>query len=398
MRLDINNNKGITDIPLSGNPQITYFSNVYRRHTNFAIKRDKIESTLPSHNISINHMGDLLKSIDLEIDITKNESSIPANLGTSILNEITISTNGKEFEKLSGSYIEMYMELKNPKGVNTFYVVNDSKITCNEGTMEQILSLSGGVFNANTVNTSKINIILPIPFSFSNNIGSALPYFLFHLNKKLEINFNVNNNLEFVNNNIGKIEYSLIIYHIILSNEERNRFEVSQNEYLFEKIYIQNINVNSTRSYPIEPIYGNIKSIMWKNEWTKNYKYNILINRRRLFNNNMSYHYFTRHTILNSGYPGGGNSYMDAPWYHGPAEQIVKNDDSIAFYSFALNDYMDSGEDSSTPSGSISSNKNEIILIIDGEQTLKKGNIDLYIKAYNIMHITEGYFKLEYIH
>ena len=113
MRLDINNNKDITDLPLSGNPQITYFSNVYRRHTNFSIKRERIEYKQIGNYFGINHLGDLLKSIDLEIDITNSrESSIPDNLGTSILNEITISTNGNEFEKLSGSYIEMYMEFR----------------------------------------------------------------------------------------------------------------------------------------------------------------------------------------------------------------------------------------------------------------------------------------------
>ena len=141
---------------------------------------------------------------------------------------------------------------------------------------------------------------------------------------------------------------------------------------------------------------------MWKNDWKKNYKYNILINRRRLFSNNMSYHYFTRHTILNSGYPGGGNYYIDRLINTFPLDPvqvlIVKNNDSIALYSFALNDYTNSGEDSSTPSGSISSNKNDISLIIEGDEGSKSGNIDLYIKAYNIMHITDGYFKLEYLH
>ena len=287
MRLDINNNKDITDIPLSGNPQITYFSNVYRRHTNFSIKRERIEYKEIGNYFGINHLGDLLKSIDLEIDITKNESDIPNNLGTSILNEITISTNGNEFEKLSGTYIEMYMELKNPRGVNTFYVngvngVNASNVICNQGTMDQILSLSGGVYNHYSVNASNINIILPIPFSFSNNIGNALPYFLFHLNnkQKLEIKLTINTDIPVISIINNKIKYYFIINHILLSKDERYRFETSNNEYLFEKIYIQPIILNSNTKYPIDNIYGNIKSIMWKNKYENNYKYNIRINEK----------------------------------------------------------------------------------------------------------------------
>ena len=110
MRLNIYNNKDISDIPLIGNPQITYFSSVYRKHTHYAVKRYKMTCE-PGKQVNIDMMGDLIKSIDLEINITGSTSS--SNIATSLIKEITMNVGSKEIEKLSGSYMEMIMELNN---------------------------------------------------------------------------------------------------------------------------------------------------------------------------------------------------------------------------------------------------------------------------------------------
>ena len=73
MRLNIYNNKDISDIPLTGNPQITYFKSVYRRHTHFIVDRHK--QVCKAGNIAnhIIHLGQLIKSIDLELASDKDE-------------------------------------------------------------------------------------------------------------------------------------------------------------------------------------------------------------------------------------------------------------------------------------------------------------------------------------
>ena len=45
------------------------------------------------------------------------------------------------------------------------------------GSIHNMLSCSGGVFNNN--NLSINNIIVPIPFSFSNNPGNSMPIISF---------------------------------------------------------------------------------------------------------------------------------------------------------------------------------------------------------------------------
>lgn len=380
MRLNIYNNKDISDIPLTGNPQITYFKSVYRRHTHFIVDRHKQECKAGNNANHILHLGQLIKSIDLEMNITGNGTNISSthNIGTKLIKNIKLQNNGTVIEELKGEYIEMYMELKNPRGLKTFSIADsDSKLQCKQGTMEQILSLSGGVFA--TVNATKADIVLPIPFSFCRDIGHALPIFLLG-----------NNNLQvYLETNDGIVsttpEFHLIINYIYLSENEEMRFRISNNEYLHEFVKEHIITFEANVPQNLNSV-GNIKSIIWKIDPTTNLKYNIRINNGyKLFNQDKSYHYFTRKTISDAGFPGGGCS------KNGSINVI--HDDKIAFYSFALKDY--DKQDPLAPTGSISSNSNNIDIISSvSDATSTK----VYTISYNIISISNNKLKLEYQH
>ena len=65
---------GAQDIYLTGNPQITFFKVVYRRHTNFAV--ESIEQTFNGSvdfdkrvTATISRNGDLVKGMYLEVDL-----------------------------------------------------------------------------------------------------------------------------------------------------------------------------------------------------------------------------------------------------------------------------------------------------------------------------------------
>ena len=378
MRLDINNNKDLSDIPLIGNPQITYFSSVYRKHTHYFVHRHRMKCSDGNVLNRIDHRGDLIKSIDLEINITNDgtagNSASMTNLGTALIDNIKLYVGSEEIEKLSGSYIEMYMELKNPRGLQTFNIIDSTKFVCKQGTMEQILSLSGGVFKAVAATApATIDIVLPIPFSFCRDVGYAFPIFLFHLDKPLSISFEDNTNtITGLGGGSLDIKYNFIINYIGLSERERMRFKTSNNEYLHERIYEQYINTQfGENPLLIDPV-GNIKSIMWGKTTAIDYKYNIEVNTYKLFNQDKLYHYFTRKTISDAGYLGGScinNSTTN-----------VKHDDLIGFYSFALKDYNQ--EDLLAPTGSISSSANKIYFIVNNYNNKVTEKIIVYIKAF----------------
>ena len=70
---------GAQDVYLTGNPQITFFKVVYRRHTNFSV--ESIEQTFNGaaklgnkFSCTISRNGDLLSQVYLEMDVSLSQS------------------------------------------------------------------------------------------------------------------------------------------------------------------------------------------------------------------------------------------------------------------------------------------------------------------------------------
>ena len=80
--MELDPNKGAQDIFLTGNPKVTYFKSIYKRHTNFSI--ETIEQTFTGvldfnqkRIVStINRQGDLLAGMTIEIDLPIMEGKI----------------------------------------------------------------------------------------------------------------------------------------------------------------------------------------------------------------------------------------------------------------------------------------------------------------------------------
>ena len=109
----------------------------------------------------------------------------------------------------------------------------------------------------------------------------------------------------------------------------------------------------------------------------------------------MSYHYFSRQSLLKSGYVGNGRK-SD---YVNNASMVVNND-SICMYNFGLKDIDDyiGDTDDFTPSGSISVSKNDVRFIVENFNGVTDTTIDLYVKSYNILNISENNIYLRYVH
>ena len=103
-----------------------------------------------------------------------------------------------------------------------------------------------------------------------------------------------------------------------------------------------------------------------------------------MISNPISYHYFSRQSILKSGYVGNGRTSE----YINNASMVVNND-SICMYNFGLKDNINyiGDTDDVTPSGSISVSNNDVRFIVENFDDKDK-TIDLYIKEYNILYIS----------
>src|SRR5210317_2256226 len=110
---------GAQDIYLTGNPQITFFKVVYRRHTNFSM--EAIEQTWSGQattngrcTATISRNGDLVYRMYLEL--TGICVSGQGNPTSSLITDVELEIGGQKIDKHSGIWMEVWSELteKNP--------------------------------------------------------------------------------------------------------------------------------------------------------------------------------------------------------------------------------------------------------------------------------------------
>ena len=118
---------GAQDMYLTGNPQITFFKVVYRRHTNFSME-DIIIRTITKPNFGgqvtqkISKLGDLVHKISLIYKAQKVYAGHGlANPTTSLIDYIGLVIGGHEIDRQYGHWMETWYELTkpNPNGTCT---------------------------------------------------------------------------------------------------------------------------------------------------------------------------------------------------------------------------------------------------------------------------------------
>jgi len=158
---------GAQDIYLTGNPQITFFKVVYRRHTNFSM--ESIEQTWNGNALcgrataTISRNGDLVHKLYLQqtamvqttCDALKNvfESNRNADAGNSIdnggvvvynpahtgIDMIEVEIGGQCIDRQSGKWMEVWSQLTEPNDAGVLGVVGP-----NSGTKFQNMARGGG--------------------------------------------------------------------------------------------------------------------------------------------------------------------------------------------------------------------------------------------------------------
>ena len=113
---------GAQDVYLTGNPQITFFKVVYRRHTNFStelIKQTFDGQAGPGKTIdlTIARNGDLVNKIYMEVvnKPTSNSTMIlPHNLGHAMIDFAELEIGGQVIDKIYGHWMEVWARLTQP--------------------------------------------------------------------------------------------------------------------------------------------------------------------------------------------------------------------------------------------------------------------------------------------
>ena len=372
---------GAQDIYLTGNPQITFFKVVYRRHTNFAM--ESVEQTLSGTasfgstvTATVSRNGDLVGRMYLEFKGSATDNVACANMGTALISEVVCEIGGQQIDKHYGHWMEVWSELTEP---NSSGSTGLQAASLTAGTKFQNMSCSGGVFGATTQVTDPIWV--PLQFWFNRNPGLALPLIALQYHEvKIKITLDTITNVTLASDPV-----KLWADYIYLDTDERRRFAQVSHEYLIEQLQFTNSAVSTshdlTFNHPVKELIwtggvsaaaaggGNSTPVVIASG-----NYNLVLNGHDRFAAR-DYRYFTRAQVWqhHTGYGG-----ITASSAGGTA-------DSIAVYSFALK------PEEHQPSGTCNFSR------IDNAQ-LKSPSDALYIYAgnYNGLRVMSGMGGLAY--
>ena len=238
---------GAQDVYLSGNPQITFFKVVYRRHTNFAV--EPIQQTwngAPDFGrtvtCNINRNGDLITNMYLVIHLNKKTVNTdptkgtldPAwgyvnRLGHAIVENVKIEIGGSKIDEHYGDWLNIWYELTHKVGQERGY----SKMI---GDIPDLTNISSVV-------KPEYYLYVPLIFWFNRNNGLALPLIALQYHD-VRITLTYRKALDCVNwrgstplTNVPSIQDSyLLIDYVYLDSEERKRFAQASHEYLIEQL------------------------------------------------------------------------------------------------------------------------------------------------------------------
>ena len=295
---------------LIGNPQITFFKTVYKRHTNFSM--ENIEITLPGidieiknntetkYRVKIERNGDLFNQIFFKIEIPSiiynsgTKFKWVKSLGEAIIKSCSLFIGGELIEKLTSEQVNIYNRLKLNKNEREIYdnlILNTDEFYDPEVFNTRVHGYTyngkGSLGNYRpSIEGKTLSIPLPLWFSKDNGLAVPLIALQYHdveleivlrplkelftivdnnnivqptqnLDKyifKKNIDYNLDNSPESKNIGGNNFVYNprLDINYIFLDNKERNAFSKMKHEYLIQINNNYEVNVDvMTNNVPV---------------------------------------------------------------------------------------------------------------------------------------------------
>ena len=225
---------GAQDIYLTGNPQITFFKVVYRRHTNFSMEsiQQTINgtSTLTTSNssgtVTISRNGDLVHNIYVRVDANDGTDCIS---GDQVISEVELEIGGQRIDKHTREWLQVWSELTVPdsKAAGYKYLTGGFSNTL----------MAGGT----TGGHSQQSVMVPLQFWFCRNPGLALPLIALQYHEvKVKLTWGTTTEVSRDGAAYGTAPTCEVwVDYIYLDTDERRRFAQQSHEYLIEQLQYQ---------------------------------------------------------------------------------------------------------------------------------------------------------------
>ena len=285
---------GSQDVYLTGDPEITFWKGVYRRHTHFAI--ESIENTFHGNanfgeiaSVIVDRNADLLSSMHLQIELPKSHTA-PAidgtatldeytwlwvkNIGNRLIKSTTVQIGGQTIDKQYGIWMDIWDELTTPTEKSSGYNAMVGKETPDK-----------------TQSSVSRMLYIPLQFWFCRHEGSAIPLVALQFHEvKLIVEFESLDNCQILvktaesgnsqntsilmgteNTNSNaydkediSISARLFCDYVYLDEIERQRFSQSSQQYMIEQLQHTKITSLST-GINTHSLYFNhpVKELIW---------------------------------------------------------------------------------------------------------------------------------------
>ncbi len=269
---------GAQDVYLTGNPQITFFKVVYRRHTNFSM--EAIQQTFNGSadfgkkvTCTISRNGDLINRVYLQVDLPDVDVqgvaagtglNVPTGkvafrwlnwLGHILIKNVEIEIGGQRIDKHYGEWLHIWNELTQTAGHQLGY----ANMVGNTPQLTNVTQKDNATGAPLTVKGQ--TLFIPLQFWFCRNAGLALPLIALQYHE-VRINLELREatdcywaaremtsdstattpvlsweeKSDLVSVPQGKLNASLYVDYIYLDTDERRRFAQVSHEYLIEQL------------------------------------------------------------------------------------------------------------------------------------------------------------------
>ena len=417
---------GAQDAYLTGNPHITFWKILYKRHTNFAIEAFRVNFTgAPIYGqrvvAVVNRNADLVwKSY---VEVTLPDTTVPSTdvtwtdglaqrLGYGLLQQIEVEIGGQIIDRHYGEWLYLWETL-----------------TADFDTASKLQRIVDGGYSGATTSFNACGgrpkvLYIPLQFWFCRNPGLALPLIALQYH---EVRFNIT--LADATNLVSATGYSgistaaaalpqlkdmaLYLDYVYLDVDERRRFAQESHEYLIDQLQYEGQQQITTASARLDLTLNHpIKELIWVFQderkmdcgsstsisagYTQPFSYDDIVNRARIQLNGQDRFderygdYFWKVQPYQHHTAGGTAGYQD----------YTNNIAYINVYSFALR------PEEAQPSGTCNFSRiDNATLVFDSVTNGAAGtypskatpyNFRMYAVNYNIFRVMSGMGGLAY--
>jgi hypothetical protein len=285
---------GAQDIYISGNPQITFWKVLYKRHTNFAM--ESIEVTFNGQadfnkrvTAVINRNADLmyrtyvqvvLPAVDLTVATAVQRFRWLNFIGHRLIKTVELEIGGQRIDRQYGDWMQIWTQLSQDAG--TIDALND--MLGNTHDLVLMKDKRGYALDASCAGSELTNscvprqgtpartLYIPLQFWFCRNPGLAIPLIALQYHEvRINIEFEQWINCVYYElsgtlpTSIQSLTAaSLYIDYIYLDTEERRRFAQQTHEYLIEQLQFTGAESITSSSNKIQLNFNHpVKELVW---------------------------------------------------------------------------------------------------------------------------------------